>query len=340
MTAERQLRVGILGAGTIAAVHAGNLDGIPEARLVAVADIAAERAAALAAPRGAVAVATLDELLGQPIDAVLVCLPPFATAGVVARLAERGLHVYAEKPVGLDLPAALADLSAVRRSGVVAASGYMWRAAPIVAKARELLAGRATGLVHGTVITAAPSPAWWRSKRLSGGMIVELATHVIDLVRLFGGEPRRLTCIGARTLLDDAQCSVEDVAAATIAFASGAVGSLGLTCGTSGGRWSVDVVAHNLHLELDFFPERLTGNLDGQPLEYSAAPFPGTTVHGFSGSAAWYLSLQRFVRAALAGDPAGVAATFADGVRTLALTLACEHSLASAGMPVDVEKVP
>ena len=334
------LRVGILGAGTIAAVHAANLDQMPEARLVAVADLDGARASALAAPRGATVLSTLDELLERcALDAVLVSLPPFATAGVVGCLAERGLHVYAEKPVGLELAAAEADLAAVRAAGVVAASGYMWRASPIVRRARELLAGRQPGLVQGTVITAAPPPPWWREKRRSGGMIVELATHVVDLVRLFGGEPRCVSCIGGRVLLEETFAGIEDVAAATVSFASGAVGSLSLTCATSGGRWSVDIVARDLHLNLDFFPERLTGNAAWQPIAEQPAPPEGVVPHGFSGAASWFLSLRQFVRAARAGDPSGVAATFEDGVRTLALTLACERSLAAGGAPVDVLRI-
>ena len=67
---------------------------------------------------------------------------------------------------------------------------------------------------------------------------------------------------------------------------------------------------------------------------------PGIAPHGFSGGPSWYLSLQRFVHAALAGDPAGVAASFDEGVRTLALTLASEQSMAAGGMPVEVAEVP
>lgn len=358
--AGRPLRVGILGAGTIAAIHAANLDQLPEARLVAVADTDATRAAALADPRRARVVASLDELLhceplqgpprggeppnGEPpdttpLDAVLVCLPPFATPGVVAQIAVRGLHVYAEKPVALALPDALADLDAVRRAGVVAASGYMWRASPIVVRARELLAGRRVGLVQGTVITAPPPPAWWRHKASSGGVLVELATHVIDLMTLFAGEAQRVTCVGARTLLEGEPGAVEDVVAATITFRSGAVGGIGATCATTGGCWGLDVVARNLHLSLDFFPERLTGNVDGKAILYQPPPPPDIVPHGFSGSASWYLSLRHFLRAAASGAPVDVAASYEAGVRTLALTLACERSLASGGAPADVPPV-
>lgn len=335
-----QLRVGILGAGTIAGIHAANLDQIPEARLAIVADVNAGRAAAIAGPRGAIVAATVDDLLRHDLDAVLLCLPPFASAGIVARLAARGLHIYAEKPVALTLADARTDLAVVRRAGVVAASGYMWRASPIVAEARTLFAAQQLGLAHGAVITTAPPPAWWRDKAASGGMIVELATHVIDLVRLFGGEARRVTCVGSRMLLTEPGWSVEDSAAATIQFASGAVGSLALTCATSGGRWSVDLAGRDRHVALNFFPERLTGTVEGQPLERSDPALEGVQPHGFSGSAAWFLSLRRFVEAARAGDPAAVAATYEDGVRTLALALALEHSLAAGGAPTEVEVVP
>jgi len=335
---NRALRLGMLGTGTIARVHAQNLDQIPEARLVAVADVNSESARALAGSREATVVPDLDGLLRYGLDAVIVCLPPFATAGVVARIAEADVHVYAEKPVGLSLEAALNDLDAVRRAGVVAASGYMWRSSPLVRKACELLDGRAVGLVQGAVITGAPPPVWWRDKALSGGALVELGTHIIDLMRLFGGEPRRVTCIGTRKLLEGAGCSIEDVAAATVEFQAGGVGSFSLSCATSGGRWSMDVVACNLHLYLNFFPEELSGNCDGLPISYVPDATANIVPHGFSGAASWYSSLHKFVRAARAGDPKGVGASFEEGVRTLALTLALEESLMAGGMPVDVER--
>src|SRR3712207_9513841 len=46
-------------------------------------------------------------------------------------------------------------------------------------------------------------------------------SHIADLVRLFGGEPRRVSCVGARTVLDETFAGMEDVAAATVSFASG-----------------------------------------------------------------------------------------------------------------------
>lgn len=336
---SRAVRIGILGAGTIAAVHARNLEQIPEAKLVAVGDVNAGRASELARSRDAAVVRDLTGLLRTGLDAVIVCLPPYATAGVVARIAREGVHLYAEKPVGLSLDAAREDLDAVRRAGVVAASGYMWRSSPIVREAGGLLQGRAVGLVQGVVITAAPPPLWWRDKSLSGGALVELGTHIVDLLRLFGGEARRVTCIGARKLLQSPGCSVEDVATATVEFRSGAVGSFCISCATSGGRWSVDVVATNLHLHLNFFPEELTGNCDGLPISHIAEATADIIPHGFSGAASWFASLSAFVSAVRASDRNGVGATFEEGVRTLALTLALEASLSAGGAHVAVEQV-
>jgi len=336
---DRALRLGMLGAGTIAGIHARNLDQIPEAELVAVADIDSARAHDLADSRKAAVVSGLDELLSCGLDALIVCLPPFATAGVVARIANADVHLYAEKPVGLSIEAALHDLDAVRKSGVVAASGYMWRSSPLVHRARTLLGSRAVGLIQGTVITAAPPPVWWRDKSLSGGALVESGTHIIDLMRLFGGDARRVTYVVARNLLEPAGCAVEDVAAATIEFASGGVGSFGLSCATHGGRWSIDVVARDLHLHLNFFPEAMSGHCDGSAISHIAEPISNIVPHGFSGAASWYASLRKFITAARAADPGAVGASFEEGVRTLALTLAFEKSLAAGGMRVDVARV-
>lgn len=74
-----EIRIGIVGAGWIAASHASALDQIPSVRLLAVCDRDRGRASALAEPRGARVYADWEELLArEQLDAIWVCTPPLA----------------------------------------------------------------------------------------------------------------------------------------------------------------------------------------------------------------------------------------------------------------------
>ncbi len=71
---------GIVGAGTIAAVHAEAISLVPGARLVAVTDRSPESARALARASGCAAEPDLAALLGRPdVEVVSVCVPPLAS---------------------------------------------------------------------------------------------------------------------------------------------------------------------------------------------------------------------------------------------------------------------
>ena len=108
------LKVGLLGAGRIAGVHATAITTNPGSTLVAVSDINAEAAAKLAAQYGAEA-RTTDAILNDPtIDAVMVLTPPDSHADFARMAVEAGKHVMVEKPLVRSTAEAHALAAAVR----------------------------------------------------------------------------------------------------------------------------------------------------------------------------------------------------------------------------------
>jgi predicted dehydrogenase len=98
--------IGIIGTGMISRVYAENLQRIPDATLVAVADQDSARAQAFAETWGTRAV-SLDALLQDPaIEAVLNLTVPQAHAVVSRQIVQAGKHVYSEKPLAVDLTSA------------------------------------------------------------------------------------------------------------------------------------------------------------------------------------------------------------------------------------------
>ncbi|HEY8371698.1 MAG TPA: Gfo/Idh/MocA family oxidoreductase [Pseudonocardiaceae bacterium] len=226
----RQCRIGFVGAGNVAARHARHLASLPEVRLVAVSDPVVERCTTFAARYGMRAVGDLESLLAQQLDAVYVCVPPFAHGTVEERIAAAGAAVFVEKPLGVDASVPEQVRRALERAGVVTAVGHHWRYSAAVRRAQDLLAGRRVRLVTGAWLDKLPPVPWWSRRSNSGGQVVEQAVHVLDLARVLVGEVTEVyaTADPRPPRVDDAD--VDGATAATLRFACGAVGTLAATC--------------------------------------------------------------------------------------------------------------
>ena len=118
---EKNLRIGIIGAGRIGKVHAETLAfRLPEATVSAIADVNGD-AAKEVAERFRIPRAVLDsgEIINDPsIDAVLICSPTETHAELVIQAARAGKHIFCEKPIDHSLSKIDLALHEVKKSGV------------------------------------------------------------------------------------------------------------------------------------------------------------------------------------------------------------------------------
>ena len=185
----KKARVGFVGCGGIAHRHFGVLASFEDVEVVGVADEDPQRAEEAAARTGARAFAGHEEMLAElELDALWICVPPFAHGAPERAAIARGLPFFVEKPVSLDVALAQEIDEAVRRSGLVTAVGYHWRYLDTVDEARRLLKENPAHLMSGYWLDQTPPPAWWRREDRSGGQMVEQATHIIDLARFLAGD--------------------------------------------------------------------------------------------------------------------------------------------------------
>ncbi|MEQ1956289.1 Gfo/Idh/MocA family oxidoreductase [Mesorhizobium sp. CN2-181] len=234
MNVEREgLKIGFIGAGGIAARHVGVLSQMNDVAIVGVADADFGRARELAGKLGANAYNSHADLLDrESLDAVYICVPPFAHGDIEVAVIDAGLPFFVEKPVSLDLASAQNIARKVEDHGIVTGVGYHWRYLDTVEEARGLLAGNPAALINGYWLDQTPPPQWWWRQDRSGGQIVEQATHVIDLVRHLVGEVTEVYALGARTAErhDFPGLDIATATAVSLRFASGAVGTLSATC--------------------------------------------------------------------------------------------------------------
>jgi predicted dehydrogenase len=194
-----RVRIGMVGAGAVAARHARTLLAMDGVEVAGVADPALERARELADEVGAAAYPNHMELLeAGRLDALYICVPPFAHGPPELAAIDAGLPFFVEKPVAIDEPTATSIATRLAGRPLVTCTGYHWRWLDIFDRAAELLADRPARLVQCSWLDKVPPPTWWLRRDGSGGQTIEQTTHVLDVARGLAGEVTEVHAFASR----------------------------------------------------------------------------------------------------------------------------------------------
>lgn len=175
------------------------------------------------------------------ITAVTVATPPAMHAPVVVAAAQAGKHLLCEKPFARDTAEAVAMLDAAAAAGVTHLVGHEFRFAPERAVIGRAIAGGMLGelrflsLVQFVPLVADPetrTPPWWFDPEAGGGWLGASGSHVVDQVRVWGGEfaevSARLGVVSAR------ESAAEDSFTTRFRLANGADGVIQQTAAAWG----------------------------------------------------------------------------------------------------------
>jgi predicted dehydrogenase len=232
------LRFGLVGCGVIGPVHAEALASLPDARLVAVADLDMERALKLTAQYGGTPYPDLQSMLQrEPLDVVIVCTPSGLHGEHACQIMRAGRHVIVEKPMEIHRETIDEMLRVQQETGMKLAVISQHRFDPASQQVRQLVDDKAFGrLVIGNALIP-----WWRSQAYydsgawrgtwkldGGGVLMNQSIHSIDLLQWLMG-PVKSVIAYTDTLVH--RMETEDVAVAALRFASGALGVIASTTG-------------------------------------------------------------------------------------------------------------
>jgi predicted dehydrogenase len=227
-------RVALVGAGHIAESHARALGEVgARADLVAVAELD-PRALESFATRHGVAGRYEDlasMLQAEAPDLVIVCTPPWLHFEQIVACLEAGTWVLCEKPAAGSLAELDAIEAAERASGARCSSVFQWRFGEQVAHLKALVDAQAMGrpLVVSCLMNWYRDAAYyrvpWRGRWATeiGGPTVGAGIHFMDLVLWLLGDWSE---VAAMTATLDREIEIEDVSAATVRLASGAIVSV------------------------------------------------------------------------------------------------------------------
>jgi myo-inositol 2-dehydrogenase / D-chiro-inositol 1-dehydrogenase len=316
------VRVGIVGAGGVAQRHARVLSALPDVQVAGVTDVVPAAAEALASAYGTKVFPDVRALLSDGVDAVYVCVPPFAHGPAEREVIAARVPLFVEKPISLDRDTAVALAREITEGDVLTAVGHHWRYLAIADKARTLLGDRDVRLVTGAWLDKVPPVGWWPHRDRSGGPVVEQAAHVLDLARYLVGEVTWVSAVGSGVPPAVPDADIDGSTVATLRFAGGAVGTLAATC-VLGWKERAGLEIYADGLALSIAEDRLTVRTGDDV----------TTVDSDPESARVAVDAA-FIRA-VRGEEKDIRVPYAEALRTHELALAVAES-ARSGRPVDV----
>jgi predicted dehydrogenase len=313
------IRVGFIGAGNICGMHLNCLKSRKDVEIAALCDVNAENLERRRKEFGGEPFTDFQAMLRETkLNAVYLCTPPLVRREPLLACAKKGIPVFCEKPAGRDERAALRLAREIKAAKGRVMVGYLFRAMPVVQRLRNAMADDVIDAVQSFYgCPMGGQRSWFSDKKLSGGILVDQATHNLDLMRYLFGEVKEVRGLAANPAQKKVPgYTIEEVIGVTLRFARGPVAShLHSWLAES---WRNEII------------------LSGRKRFYRIQPAAGTLIvedgaetRSFQQGGASICSYESelFLKMVGSGDWSGNICDFADAVASLRLTLACDRAL-------------
>ncbi|HXT64561.1 MAG TPA: Gfo/Idh/MocA family oxidoreductase [Pyrinomonadaceae bacterium] len=322
-----KLKIGFLGAGYIAGVHAAILARDDRVEVTSVYDVNKKRAERLAQSVGAAVAHSVAEVLAT-CDVIYIATPNTQHTELAILAAEERKHVFCEKPMATGITDARRVLKAVERSDRVFQVGHNRRFAPVYAELKRMLTE--THRPHSAHVKMNRgellNPQWVGDPKVTGGFLYETTIHMFDMLRFLFGEVKSLQAIGSK----HEYAEIDDFSALLV-FESGVHATLASSADAS---WlfpfeRVEVFCHHSTIVTREMEGLIySGGLDGKHTEHS--------MHQLAKEDKWgYVQEDRaFIDSIVNGKPAAVTAF--DGFKSVELVNAVYQSVKN-GKPIKLQ---
>lgn len=341
----KSVRIGLIGLGSMGAVHARNiLDGlVPNATLAAVCDLEEDLAAfAPAKPFRKSA----ELIRSGEVDAVIIATPHYDHTTIGIDALKQGLHVLVEKPISVHKADCQKLIAAHQGKKQVFAAMFNQRTTPQFIKLREMIQAGEFGEIRRVnwIITnwfrsqAYYNSGGWRATWAGegGGVLLNQCPHNLDLFQWLFGMPSvvQAHCRYGRYH----EIEVEDDVTAYLEYPNGATGVFITSTGEAPGTNRLEITAERGRIVLE--ENRITWERNEVPTsEHSKR-----TLERWTGPATWKVEvpvsgsgeahvgiMKNFVNAILNGEK--LIAPAAEGIHSVELANAMLYS-SHTGKPV------
>lgn len=203
---RNKIKIGILGAGSMARTHLEALRTIDGAKVVGVSGARPESLGRIEREFGVNTFDDRDALL-ERVDAVDICLPTFLHEEAARAAAAAKVHALCEKPIALEPVAARRMIRACDKAGVILMVAHCLRFWPEY----RFLKDAADDGRFGTPLSfegwryncmpARSSGDWLLDDEKSGGPAIDLHIHDTDMIRFLFGNPAAVRATEIKTEL-------------------------------------------------------------------------------------------------------------------------------------------
>ena len=246
--AKRSLRIGVIGAGVMGTNHARVLAGLPDITLVGIIDPLPAHRTRATELTGCRTFASLDELIAEGVDAVIVAAPTHLHHEIALACISRGIHILVEKPIASSVKEGQDIVAAARRAGVTLMVGHVERFNPAVAAIKQAISGE--DILSIAITRVGPFPP-----RMSNvGVVIDLAVHDIDLIRWF----TESDIVEVQPQLSSAVAEREDIALLQFRTASGVLAHINTNWLTPFKARSVTVATRGKYVMGDLLTRQVT----------------------------------------------------------------------------------
>lgn len=223
--------VGIIGFGQMGLLHAGVVNALPGSRLKAICD--KESVILRFGKRLLPSVSFYSDyrkmIDSEGLDAVFVTTPPSLHKPIVLDILRRNeqIGIFVEKPLANSFRDAVDMLDAAKKSKATLGVGFQRRFVGTFNLAKRFLDERALGDVqffraHFFSSNVLKEGKGWKFEEATGGVALEFAPHLLDLVLWYFGEPASVQSSRKRLY----SASVEDYISSYFAYGDGFVGTV------------------------------------------------------------------------------------------------------------------
>jgi len=226
---NKEVILGIIGAGNIGQLHINNLKHISGVKIKTISDQYPDNLKEWFKATGAENLTKNyeDILNDSEIDAVFICTPTDTHTTIIKAAAKAGKHIFCEKPISLSDEDTLEAYEVVKKAGVKFQIGFNRRFDSNFSRVKDLVSTDKVGDLHILKITsrdpAAPPLNYVKS---SGGMFIDMTIHDFDMARYIADSEVVEVYANGNVLVDSEIGKLGDIdtAIVTLKFANGAIG--------------------------------------------------------------------------------------------------------------------
>lgn len=233
MVKSNKINIAIVGIGRMGITHYSIINSHPNVQIKAVVDTSSLVLSLLEKYISGIHTYTdHNELFAnENLDAVIICTPPTLHYQIAMKAAEKGIHVFSEKPFTTKQKQAKELSNLFVKKGLVNQVGYVNRFNDIFIAVKQYIDNGIIGDIisfksemYSRTITKSEEGKTWRDSRENGGgAVFEVASHAIDLVNFLIGKPDKVTGSCMTSIFSK---NVEDAVNATFLYKNGVSGTL------------------------------------------------------------------------------------------------------------------